>query len=120
MATAAKRPVVLRRRKKRRKVKKSSLDGSIYQTPEYQQWRARVFARDKHTCRLCGATKSYIEAHHILRKADFPHLMFTVSNGITLCKLCHRSVTGKEYKYVPLFQELLKKKSKPPQVDLSV
>jgi len=108
-----KKPVILRRRKRKRSTKKK-LSSSIYDTPEYQQWRARVFSRDKHTCRLCGASKSYIEAHHILRKADFPHLMYTVSNGITLCKPCHNSVTRREYKFVPLFQELLKKRSKPP------
>lgn len=108
-----KKPTILRRRKKRRRFKKASADASIYSTPQYKRWRARVFARDKHTCRLCGATNVYFEAHHILRKVDFPHLTYRTSNGVTLCKPCHNAVTGNEYKYVPLFQELLKKRLSP-------
>lgn len=82
---------------------------SLYHTPRYQRWRNRVFARDRYTCRLCGATGVYLEAHHILRKADFPELTFRVSNGITLCKDCHETVTGREYEYAGIFRNLLKK-----------
>lgn len=96
------------RRRRRRRRRRAVANPSLYQTPRYRRWRARVFARDRHTCRLCGATKVYLEAHHILRKADFPHLTYRVSNGITLCKACHEKVTGQEHRYASLFLAVLK------------
>jgi 5-methylcytosine-specific restriction endonuclease McrA len=57
----------------------------------------------------------YIEAHHIFPKSQYPSLIFRVTNGITLCKPCHKLVTGDELKYVGFFKKLLilrKKKRK--------
>lgn len=63
---------------------------------DYIIWRKSVFERDNFTCQGCGYDKGHtIEAHHILRRVDFPHLTFAINNGITLCKPCHRKVHSK-------------------------
>ena len=63
--------------------------------PEYRVWRKAVIKRDKGLCRRCHATKN-LQVHHIYRFNDRPHLRWDVGNGITLCKQCHRMVTGNE------------------------
>lgn len=84
----------------------------LYSTKLYKEWRTKVFERDLFTCRLCLKSNCYIEGHHILKKSQFPNLVFTHSNGITLCGegrwSCHKRVTGKELKWAPLFQKILK------------
>ncbi len=61
----------------------------------YKEWRIKVFLRDNWICQTCGdRSKSgipiYLEAHHIKSYAKFPELRLDVSNGITLCKDCHK------------------------------
>lgn len=82
---------------------------------EYNQWRTSIFIRDKKTCQECGS-KNKINAHHIkalselyqnfLREysqfspIDDSHTLiklaitykpfWDISNGITLCEVCHR------------------------------
>ncbi len=69
-------------------------------TIEYKLWREAVFKRDNYTCQSCLARNKagtgndiYLEAHHIQRFADFPEFRFDVSNGITLCRQCHKDLT---------------------------
>lgn len=57
--------------------------------PEYIAWRTKVFERDGYTCVECGQ-KGNVEAHHIKPWASHPQLRFEVSNGLTLCRPCHR------------------------------
>jgi len=59
-----------------------------YYSREYIDWRKEVFERDKYTCQNCG-DKKYITAHHIKSFAKYPKLRFDISNGKTLCELCH-------------------------------
>ncbi len=94
----------------RRKIKrqKRRLDSNIYETPRYKRWRAKVFKRDRHICRLCGRSKCYVEAHHIKKKAAYPHLMFRINNGVALCRVCHKFVTSQEEKFVTAFNHMLK------------
>lgn len=62
-------------------------------TPEYREWRSNVFERDKHTCQHCGDNKGgNLEAHHIIGWAVCVELRYDITNGITLCKKCHRKV----------------------------
>lgn len=70
-------------------------------TPENNQWRNLVFERDGYTCQCCGARNQkgrgssiVLEAHHIESWSDRPELRYEVSNGITLCNLCHRGPKG--------------------------
>lgn len=63
------------------------------------QWRRRVFARDKFKCQRCGYSKGKIfRAHHVAPWAEFPDKRFDLNNGITLCDPCHRWVHSKANK----------------------
>lgn len=88
-----------------------------FKDPLYKEWRKKVYARDKFTCRMCGFKGKSMEAHHIKKWAEFPALRFEVTNGITLCKNCHDLVTGKEEYYESFLYGLLDKK-KNSQVDI--
>lgn len=75
-------------------------------TPEYKLWRAQIYARDNWKCKLCDS-KEKIEAHHIQPVRSSPHLALEVSNGITLCFRCHRTIFGKEIRLAHVFKNLL-------------
>jgi 5-methylcytosine-specific restriction endonuclease McrA len=71
----------------------------------YKEWRNFVFARDKYTCKGCGDSRGgNLEAHHILKRSEFPLLTFSTENGITLCTECHKKTFGKEH----LFENMWK------------
>jgi hypothetical protein len=58
---------------------------------EYREWREQVFRRDGYTCQDCGDNKGgNLNAHHIRSFSEFSELRLDISNGITLCKDCHR------------------------------
>lgn len=60
-------------------------------SPDYVQWRNKVFRRDKFTCQECGSSgKGNLEAHHIKRFSSYPNLRFDITNGLTLCVDCHK------------------------------
>lgn len=64
---------------------------------QYKRWRFDVYSRDKFTCQKCGDKKGgNLNAHHIKPFADYPELRFEVSNGITLCKTCHKKEHSKK------------------------
>ena len=79
-----------------------------YNDPEYARFRKEVLKRDKGKCRMpnCKSRKN-IEVHHIQTWSHAHTLRYEVSNGITLCRSCHKSITGKECHYVPLFMEII-------------
>ena len=56
----------------------------------------------------CGYKRA-LNAHHIIRWADAPHLRFDEDNGITLCWKCHKEITGHEGQYAPLFMDIVRK-----------
>lgn len=63
---------------------------------EYARWRYDVFSRDKFTCQKCGDNKGgNLQAHHIKSFADFPELRLEISNGLTLCEICHKTEHAK-------------------------
>lgn len=62
----------------------------------YRQWRQKVYKRDKYTCQECGRKRKRgdrveLNAHHIKSWVEHPRLRFKLSNGLTLCKECHRN-----------------------------
>jgi hypothetical protein len=65
------------------------------QLVEYKLWRKSVFERDNYTCQHCGNKNLYLEAHHIKSWAEYEDLRFVISNGLTLCKGCHKKETYK-------------------------
>ncbi len=82
-----------------------------YNTPQYKSWRYAIMARDKFTCQLCQRKDKKMQAHHITRWADAPHLRYAVSNGICLCEDCHMNmVTGREDQFAPEFKRYVQSK----------
>lgn len=82
----------------------------IWNTVEYKLWRTSIFVRDGYICKGCGIKNGLgktiqFEAHHILPRRDFPHLTFSISNGITLCKACHDKTRRKEYESANIWKQ---------------
>lgn len=79
-----------------------------YDDPAYEQFRKQVLKRDKKRCMMpgCGA-KQKLQVHHIKKWSRASSLRYEISNGITLCKNCHNSITGKEHHYETLFREII-------------
>jgi len=71
---------------------------------EYEVWRMEVYKKDMFKCRLCG--KKDIVAHHLKLFSEFPELRFSVDNGITLCRSCHKKV-HREIGYKTRFKKVL-------------
>lgn len=61
-------------------------------TIEYKHWRTSVFTRDDYTCQDCGQKGGKLNAHHIQAWKTHPNLRYEVTNGITLCRICHKKV----------------------------
>ena len=61
-------------------------------TVEYLEWRQKVLERDHYTCVLCGS-KRELHCDHIKSFKTHPELRNEVSNGRTLCKMCHYEIT---------------------------
>ena len=61
----------------------------------YRKWQTEVYKRDKYTCQICGLKKQNgrsFHAHHIKPFATHPELRIEISNGVSLCKLCHEQI----------------------------
>lgn len=83
-----------------------------YDDPIYKDWRKKVYARDNWQCRWPGCTmKKYLNAHHIKTWANFPGLRYEVANGITLCKMHHKLITGNESYYEAVLMKLASEKN---------
>ena len=58
---------------------------------------------------MCGSKKKYdLQVHPLTKWADAPTLRYERSNGICLCKACHKQVTGYENTYAGYLYELVK------------
>jgi len=69
----------------------SGLMKTLQMSRDWALWREDVFKRDDYACRVCGS-KEHIEPHHIIPKTMRLDLIFEVSNGLTLCKECHKQL----------------------------
>lgn len=66
----------------------------VYKSDKYQEWRSLVLSRDGHKCVHCGHIGDKynpLQVDHIKPRSVYPKLAYTVSNGRTLCKRCHKS-----------------------------
>lgn len=80
-----------------------------YGDPVYKHWRMSVYKRDKFCCQMPGCkSKSRLQAHHIRKWSSASMLRFDIENGVTLCKKCHDSISGKEHLYESLFMEIIR------------
>ena len=71
--------------------------------------KANILERDNYSCRLCGTSKGKTEIHHVVPlKSGGSNIE---SNLITLCKPCHKKVTGKEHLYINKFHSMLEQKN---------
>ena len=73
----------------------------------YEPIRQQCLKRDKHKCKMCGSRKS-LQVHHIIEYSKSRALREELSNLITLCTKCHKSIKGNEKHYVEYFHSLLK------------
>jgi len=63
---------------------------------KYQSWRRGVFARDYFTCQICGDDKGgNLHAHHVKPWALDIDGRYDITNGITLCEMCHIGIHKK-------------------------
>ncbi len=62
----------------------------IRMSSQYRIWREKVFSRDNYTCVHCGVKGTTLAPHHIKPFSVYSELRFDISNGITLCKRCHK------------------------------
>jgi 5-methylcytosine-specific restriction endonuclease McrA len=88
---------------------RKAIEGST----QYKQWRQQIFIRDSFTCQKCGDKGGgNLEAHHKKSLSELRQeartllplfnlydacILYTpfwdISNGITLCKKCHKKIT---------------------------
>lgn len=81
----------------------SSINKAIRKLSQYRDWRFKVYTRDNFTCQGCEFRGGRLEPHHkkglalIIEENDIKTTIdatlcreiWDVSNGETLCKICH-------------------------------
>lgn len=81
-----------------------------YHDDEYTKFRKDVLKRDKRMCKMPNCkSRTNLQVHHIKKWSSAHSLRYDINNGITLCKRCHKSISGKEHHYEPLFIEIIKR-----------
>ena len=88
----------------------TSLNRLIRELPESYEWKNKVFIRDNYTCKICGTKGGQLEVDHIDRFCNIIKRnkittveeaircaeLWSVLNGRTLCKKCHKRKTKDE------------------------
>lgn len=59
----------------------------------YNDWVKKAKERDFNKCRECDSIK-FLEVHHIYSYEEYPDKRCELSNGITLCRSCHKKIEG--------------------------
>lgn len=64
---------------------------ALFDTPEYQIFRAEVILRAGGLCQeYCGRRGK--EVHHVIRVVDNPNKALDPNNGVFLCRKCHKEI----------------------------
>lgn len=76
-------------------------------------WEYKVLDADNVRCAWCKTKwlkDNRLEAHHIvpIRKMEDDSLLFSIENGITLCRKCHMKVHYRENEFENFFKDLIK------------
>jgi len=66
---------------------------AIKRHPKYKAWRKVIVSIGY--CEACGSSER-LEAHHVLPKSKFPHLIHDLDNGKCLCHSCHATLHRKD------------------------
>lgn len=75
---------------------------------EYEEWRNGVYRRHNWTCQKCQKKcKHDIVAHHLIPFSISIGLRFNISNGIVLCRSCHKKVHNKMDKHLIKMKQFL-------------
>lgn len=104
----------------------STMRNRLRQSCEYRNWRKIVYERDNYICQLCNSERKYLNCHHIetfssivekysLKSYDDYlncEILWSIDNGITLCKDCHDSIKGKEKENEEKFKNINYEKKK--------
>ena len=85
-----------------------------YGDPAYKQFRSDVLKRDKYACQMWNkkGKRVWLNVHHIMKWSSASTLRYDPDNGITLCRDCHKEVTGKESHYISYFTEKVRRNKK--------
>lgn len=79
-----------------------------YEDPDYKKFRISVLKRDGFKCQMPSCNnKNNLNVHHIKKWSSASSLRYEPSNGITLCRYCHKLITGKETHYENMFMEII-------------
>lgn len=92
-------------------------EGQVLRKP-VMALRNEVYARDSHTCRLCGKPGGRLTLHHIVPVWARPDLADDETNVVTICRPCHLMLNGRELEYVEHFGRSLAEipaAAQPPQ-----
>lgn len=81
--------------------------GQKVRPQKFHAWSYAVKELDKFTCLMCGKVKN-LESHHIYPWSKNKEKRYDLSNGITLCKHCHKFTKRKEYLYSAILTNRIK------------
>ncbi len=60
-------------------------------TSKYNKLRKKVYKRDNYACQCCGDNNGgNLEGHHLCSWYSNKKFRYVTSNGVTLCKECHK------------------------------
>jgi len=87
---------------------KGSYHHKVRCTPEWREWRKSIYERDGYKCLDCGSNEN-LEPHHIIpvRDEQNRHLLFAITNGVSLCRECHMRTFKKEESLVRIYSSLI-------------
>lgn len=68
-----------------------------------EKLREQVFCRDGYICRKCCGRGGKLTIHHIIPIWAAPEMAHDITNLATLCRTCHREITGRELEFVEFF-----------------